>query len=58
MSDESLLSQMMKVKQERPTAEKVQGYMGHKDSDKVSSQVRVDHRTVTTTYNSGSQGQH
>jgi hypothetical protein len=55
----SLLNQQLdQVKQERPTGEKVQGYMGHKDSDKVSSQTRVDMRTITTTYGSGSQGRH
>lgn len=54
--EKSLLNQL--IQQERPTGEKVQGYMGHKDSEKVSSQTTVGMRTITTTYNSGSQGEH
>ena len=60
MTEKSLLNVQLEqqIQRERGTNETVQGYMGHKDDRGVSSTTRVDHRTITSVYNSGSQGEH
>jgi hypothetical protein len=57
-NDKSLLNQMHEQQVKRSTEETIRGYMGHRDSDKLSSGTRVEMRTITSVYNSGSQGQH